>query len=118
MTGDGGFYLNMTELWTAAQEKVDIVILVMNDQGYGVIKDIQDTLYGGRHYAADPVGPDLEGLAKLAHMPFWRVSSIADLGPALSEAITLDGPALIEVDMTEFGPYPPYFVAPPYAAKG
>ena len=118
MTGDGGFYLNMTELWTAAQEGADVVIMVMNDQGYGVIKDIQNTLYGGRHYAADPIGPDLEGLAKLADMPFWRVSAEDELGPKLKEAIALDGPALLEVDMTKFGPYPPYFVAPPYAEKG
>jgi len=117
MTGDGGFFLNMTELWTASQENTDVVIMVMNDKGYGVIKDIQDTLYGGRHFAADPIGPDLEGLAKLANMPYLRVSSEAELGPKLSEAIAVDGPVLLEVDMTKFGPYPPYFVAPPYAAK-
>ncbi len=117
MTGDGGFFLNMTELWTAAQENADVVIMVMNDQGYGVIKDIQDQLYGGRHFAADPVGPDLEGLAALARLPFWRVSTVDELGPKLREAIAVDGPALLEVDMTKFGPYPPYFIPPPYAAK-
>lgn len=117
MTGDGGFYLNLSELWTASQENADVVIMVMNDQGYGVIKDIQDTLYGGRHYAADPIGPDLEGLAKLANMPFWRISALEELAPKLREAIAVDGPALVDVDMTKFGPYPPYFVAPPYAAK-
>jgi acetolactate synthase-1/2/3 large subunit len=117
MTGDGGFYLNMTELWTAAQEKADVVIMVMNDQGYGVIKDIQTTLYGGRHFAADPIGPDLEGLAKLADMPFWKISALDELGPKLKQAIETDGPALVEVDMTKFGKYPPYFVAPPYAEK-
>lgn len=117
MTGDGGFMLNLTELWTAAQERADVVIMVMNDKGYGVIKDIQNTLYGGRHFAADPVGPDLEGLAALAGLPFWRVSSVDELGPKLAEAIAVDGPALVDVDMTKIGKYPPYFVAPPYAAK-
>lgn len=117
MTGDGGFFLNMTELWTAVQENADVVIMVMNDKGYGVIKDIQNTLYGGRHFAADPVGPDFEGLAKLAGLPFSRVATEAELGPMLTEAIAVDGPALLEVDMTKFGPYPPYFVAPAYAAK-
>ncbi|MEM8973073.1 MAG: thiamine pyrophosphate-binding protein [Pseudomonadota bacterium] len=117
MTGDGGFYLNMTELWTAVQEKADIVVMVMNDAGYGVIKDIQTSMYGGRHFAADPIGPDLEGLAKLAGMPFWRVSKLDELGPNLKAAIDVDGPALVEVDMTKFGPYPPYFAPPPYASK-
>jgi len=117
MTGDGGFFLNMTELWTAVQENADIVIMVMNDKGYGVIKDIQNSLYGGRHFAADPIGPDFEGLARLADMAFFRVSALEELGPRLGEAIGVDGPALLEVDMTKFGPYPPYFVPPPYAAR-
>ncbi|MGI9424447.1 MAG: thiamine pyrophosphate-dependent enzyme, partial [Hyphomicrobiaceae bacterium] len=117
MTGDGGFHLNMTELWTAVQENADVVILVMNDKGYGVIKDIQDLLYGGRHFAADPTGPDLEGLANLAGLPFWRVSAIGELEPSLNHAIAIDGPALVEVDMTKFGRYPPYFAPPPYASK-
>ncbi len=118
LTGDGGFYLNITELWTAAQEQADVTIVVMNDFGYGVIKDIQDTLYGGRHFAADPIGPDLEGLAKLAGgMPFWRVSALEQLAPKLAEAIAVPGPALVEIDMRQFGKYPRYFAPPPYATK-
>ncbi len=115
MTGDGGFALNMTELWTAAQERPDVVIMVMNDKGYGVIKDIQDVLYGGRHFVADPVGPDLEGLAKLANLPFWRVSAVSELAENMTAAIAHDGPALVEVDMTKIGSYPRYFAAPAYA---
>ncbi len=117
MTGDGGFHLNMTELWTAVQENADVVIMVMNDNGYGVIKDIQDTLYGGRHFAADPVGPDLAGLAKLAGLAFWRVAAVDRLGPSLCEAIAVDGPALVEIDMAKFGRYPVYFAPPPYAKQ-
>ena len=49
--GDGGFLLNMGELATAVQERADMVIVLMNDKGYGVIKNIQDAQYGGRrHY--------------------------------------------------------------------
>ena len=115
MTGDGGFALNMTELWTASQERPDVVIMVMNDKGYGVIKDIQDVLYGGRHFVADPVGPDLEGLAKLANLPFWRISDVSELAENMSAAIAHDGPALVEVDMSKIGTYPRYFAAPAYA---
>ena len=73
MCGDGGFFLNLTELWTAVQEKVDIVFVVMNDKGYGVIKHIQSTLYGGRHYFGDLLGPDLEKLCEVAGMHYVRV---------------------------------------------
>lgn len=117
ITGDGGFYLNMTELWTATQEKPDVAIVIFNDGGYGVIKDIQDTLYGGRHYFADPIGPDLKGLAALADLPYFRVESEAEMGPQLKAAIDHDGPTLLEVDMTKIGKIPRYFQPPPYAAK-
>src|SRR5690606_34037986 len=40
MCGDGGFFLNIAELLTATQEKADVMFLVMNDKGYGVIKHI------------------------------------------------------------------------------
>ena len=117
ITGDGGFYLNMTELWTAAQEKPDVAIVIFNDAGYGVIKDIQDALYGERHYFADPIGPDLEGLAKLAGLPYFRVSSVNEMGPQLKAAIATEGPSLVEVEMTKIGKLPRYYQPPPYAVK-
>ena len=59
MTGDGGFFLNVGELWTAVQEKLDLTVIVMNDRGYGVIKRIQDATQQGRRFFADLQGPDL-----------------------------------------------------------
>ena len=53
MTGDGGFFLNVGELWTAVQENLDMVVIVMNDHGYGVSKRIQDATSQGRRFYAD-----------------------------------------------------------------
>ena len=75
MTGDGGFFLNVGELWTAVQENLDLSIIVMNDRGYGVIKRIQDATAQGRRFFADLQGPDLGQLAALAGIPFWKVES-------------------------------------------
>jgi acetolactate synthase I/II/III large subunit len=109
LTGDGGFALNMTELWTAVQEKLDLVIVVMNDNGYGVIRQIQDAQYGGRHVYGDLKVPDLEGVAKLAGIPFWRVSSADRLEQMIKWAIDAAGPSLVEVDVASIGAIPPYF---------
>ena len=73
LCGDGGLFLNVGELATAVQENVDIVLIVMNDGGYGVIKNIQDHSYGGRHYFADLKSPDLGEFAKVMGMHFGRV---------------------------------------------
>ncbi|VTU45637.1 Acetolactate synthase large subunit (plasmid) [Variovorax sp. SRS16] len=110
MAGDGGFAMNMTELWTAVQEKLDIVILVMNDGGYGVIKHIQDSLYEGRRHYGDLLSPDFGQLAQLAGMPFWKVRATRELGEMVGRAVAAKGPAMVEVDMSGIGEFPPYVV--------
>jgi acetolactate synthase-1/2/3 large subunit len=117
MTGDGGFFLNLGEIWTAAQENIDCCILVMNDAQYGVIKDIQDALYGERHYFADPVGPPLDKLAELCGMPYFKCSDGSKFGETVAAALKVNGPTMVEVDMNAIGEFPRYFVPPPYAAK-
>ncbi|MFX4222667.1 MAG: thiamine pyrophosphate-binding protein [Thalassobaculum sp.] len=115
ISGDGGFAMNLGELWTAADERADVVFLVMNDRGFGVIKHIQDSLYGGRHHFADPTPPDFRRLAEGSGMPYAVVQSVAALESALGEALAHPGPALVEVDMAAIGPYPRYYAPPPYA---
>jgi acetolactate synthase-1/2/3 large subunit len=117
ISGDGGFFLNLTELWTAAQERADAVFIVMNDRGYGVIRHIQDSLYEGRRYFHDIKGPNFEELAKVAGIPYGKVSKASELGDKVATAIAIDGPALVEVDMEAIGDYPPYFKPPPFAQK-
>jgi acetolactate synthase-1/2/3 large subunit len=115
MCGDGGFFLNLTELWTAVQEKVDIVFVVMNDKGYGVIKHIQDTLYGGRHYFGDLLGPDLEKLSEVAGINYVKIDQADGLEEGMSKALAVTGPSIVEVDMKTIGDFPRYFKAPSYA---
>jgi acetolactate synthase-1/2/3 large subunit len=117
MCGDGGFFLNVTELWTAAQENADVCFLVMNDKGYGVIRHIQDELYGGRRFFHDLKGPSLEALARVAGLHYGKVSAASELGDRVTEALGIGGPSLVEVDMDAIGAYPPYFKPPPYAQK-
>jgi thiamine pyrophosphate-dependent acetolactate synthase large subunit-like protein len=109
MTGDGGFFLNLGELWTAVQEELDLTVIVMNDRGYGVIKRIQDATAQGRRFFADLAGPDLGQLAALAAIPFWRVRSADGFGAAVAQSIAHHGPSLVEVDMTSVGEFPAYY---------
>jgi acetolactate synthase I/II/III large subunit len=109
MTGDGGFFLNVGELWTAVQEKLDMTVIVMNDRGYGVIKRIQDVTAQGRRFFADLQGPDLGQLAQLAGIPFWKVQNADAFGETVGKAIAHKGLGMVEVDMDEVGEFPPYY---------
>ncbi|KDC98082.1 thiamine pyrophosphate enzyme, N-terminal TPP binding domain protein [Bordetella bronchiseptica MBORD675] len=113
LTGDGGFFFNMTEMWTAVQETADIVMIVMNDGGYGVIKHMQDAMCEGRYAHSSLLAPDLLKLAELAGIPAWRVERAGDFGATVAQALATRGPTLVEVDMNAIGPFPPYY---PYSA--
>jgi acetolactate synthase-1/2/3 large subunit len=115
MCGDGGFSLGMCELFTVAQEKPDLVTMVMNDGGYGVIRHIQDAVADGRQFGHDLLTPELQGLAALAGLPYFKVSSAETVGQVVAEALAVKGPAVVEVDMRAIGAVPPYA---PYATMG
>lgn len=108
LAGDGGFAMNMPELWTALQERADLCVIVMNDGIYAAIGFLQDNLHQGRRYFGALQGPDLKSLAKVAGMPYWRVGRAADFGAIVAEALGRRGPTLVEVDMHAIGPVPPY----------
>jgi acetolactate synthase I/II/III large subunit len=109
MTGDGGFFLNVGELWTAAQENLDLTVIVMNDRGYGVIKRIQDATAQGRRFYADLESPDLEKLSALSDIPYFRVSQADTFGETVAQALAIKGLTMVEVDMTAVGDFPPYY---------
>jgi len=113
MSGDGGFAVNLTELFTAAQEKVDIVVLVMNDNGYGVIKHMQDGGYGGRRCYGDLIPPDFEKLAAAARTPYLRARSIEETAAQVARGLETKGPVFVEVQMDGIGPFPNYISPPP-----
>jgi acetolactate synthase-1/2/3 large subunit len=113
LCGDGGLFLNVGELATAVQENAEIVVIVMNDGGYGVIKNIQDHGYGGRHYFADLKAPDLGEFAKVMGIHFARVRHADEFADAMRCALAQRGPSMIEVDMKSVGPYPVPFGGPP-----
>ena len=113
LAGDGGFALNLGELGTLMQEKVDVKIVLMNDRGYGVIRNIQDAQYGGRRAYVDLVTPDFEQLAGAYGLPFFKVKEKNGFQSSLENAMGVKGPALVEVDMNAIGPYASAFAGPP-----
>jgi acetolactate synthase-1/2/3 large subunit len=116
LSGDGGLQLCIGELATLVQEDADVLLLVMNDRGYGVIRNIQDHNFGGRHYLANILTPDLQAIAAAIGVPSTRVADTASFERALADLGGRRGPALLEVDMLAFGPYAAAFAGPPVRA--
>lgn len=113
LAGDGGFILNLGEMATAVQEKTDLVLILMNDQGYGVIKNIQDVYYGGRRHYVDLHTPDYTVLSAAMGFRHIKVDNLNNMADALQKASQQPGPCMIEVDMLAIGPFKTAFAGPP-----
>ena len=101
--GDGGFMFHATELATAAQYQVPLVVCVFNDSGYGVLRWLQDTRFG-RINETDLGKMDFSKMAESMGVPGIRVASVEEFEAAFSEAMAATGPCLIDIDMEHFAP--------------
>ena len=94
--GDGGFMMNSQELETAARLGIDLTVLVLNDNAFGMIKwkqqheDYPD-------YGMDVSNPDFMQYAKSYGVRGHRPGSTAEFLPLLREALARPGIDLIEV---------------------
>jgi acetolactate synthase I/II/III large subunit len=118
LLGDGGTMVNLGELATAVDAKADIAFILMNDRGYGVIRNIQDAQFGGRRHYADLHTPDFGLICAALGLPHQRVARVEDFAAALDGALAKSGPQLVEVDMVAIGPFPESFAGPPAGAAG
>ena len=103
ISGDGGFMYNVQELATMAQQKINLVAVVFNDNAYGNVKRIQQQSFGGRTIASDLHNPDFAKLAELFGVRGMRAEGPEAFKSTLERALSLDEPVLIEVPV---GPMP------------
>ncbi|WP_328539667.1 thiamine pyrophosphate-binding protein [Streptomyces sp. NBC_00344] len=111
MAGDGGLAVHLGELLTLAQERPALTLVVFNDGGYGVLRNMQDR-YGGRRSGVDLVTPDFELLARACGLPYARIGATEHAQPVLEHAIASGGPVLVEVDLAALGPMKNPFTPP------
>ena len=97
ISGDAGFAMNVQELETAVRLKLNIVAMVWVDGEYGLIKWKQQDGFDGKHSDLAFGNPNFAKLAEAYGMWGQEISSADQLVPALEEAFSLDGPALIAV---------------------
>lgn len=115
MAGDGGFMVNVGEMATAAQENLPLIVVLFDDAGYGVLRNIQDAAYG-RQVAVDLLSPDFVLLGQSMGFDSTRIGSADEFVTALEKAVELKKPRMIVVDMEAVGPMAKPFGGPPGAA--
>ena len=101
ITGDGGFQYNLQELATAAQYGIHPIVLMFNDNAWGVLKKYQQDRFNGRVMATDLVNPDFVKLFDSYGFEGTRVSSVKELTRALESALADGRTQLIEAQIPD-----------------
>lgn len=97
-TGDGAMLYTNQALWTAAQAKARLIILVLDNSGYVVLRECGDFLGVGHELPGmDVAGIDYVKLAESFGVEAFRVERYADLGPAFDRALAATGPILVSI---------------------
>ncbi len=101
ITGDGGFQYNFQELATAAQYGINPIVVIFNDNAWGVLKAYQQDRYHGRLMGTELVNPDFVKLFDSYGFAGTRVKTVAELTRALEAAVPADRIQLIEVQIPD-----------------
>jgi acetolactate synthase-1/2/3 large subunit len=94
--GDGGFMMNSQELETAVRLKLGLIVLIVNDSAYGMIKWKQKEM-GFQDFGLDFHNPDFVKYAESYGASGHRVDKTEALGPLISRCFEIPGVHIIDV---------------------
>lgn len=104
VAGDGSSMYSISELATAKQHNAPVTWLIVDDGGYGILREYMIDTFGKATHT-ELARPDFVKLAEAFGVPAQRVAP-EDVGAALTSAFAADGPNVVVVDvlLKMFGP--------------
>lgn len=93
VAGDGGFMFGISELLSARQHGLDAKLLLVDDGGYGILREYQRTASGQEH-GVDLTQPDFEALITACGVPV-RTTTPERIDSDLKWAFGVKGPAVL-----------------------
>jgi acetolactate synthase-1/2/3 large subunit len=96
--GDGGFMMNSQEMETAVRLKLNLVVLILRDDSYGMIRWKQAAA-GFSDWGLQFGNPDFVAYAKSYSAEGHRIETAADLVPLLERCFDAGGVHLVDIPM-------------------
>ena len=97
LVGDGSAMYSIQALWTAAQRKLPLTIVVINNAGYGAMRSFSQVMQVRNVPGLDLPGIDFVRIAQGLGCDAVRVTKSSELAPALKRGLTHHGVSLVEV---------------------
>ena len=96
VTGDGSFHMNLNELCTAVSHRLPLVILLMDNNTLGMVRQWQGLFYGKR-YSQTTLDrkTDYIKLAEAFGAKGYTIAGEKDILPVLQKAFAEAGPVLV-----------------------
>jgi benzoylformate decarboxylase len=97
LIGDGSAMYSIQALWTAAQRKLPLTVVVINNAGYGAMRSFSQVMQVRNVPGLDLPGIDFVKIAQGMGCDAVRVGKTSELAAALKHGLAHDGVSLIEV---------------------
>jgi benzoylformate decarboxylase len=97
LIGDGSAMYSIQALWTAAQRKLPLTVVVINNAGYGAMRSFSQVMQVRNVPGLELPGIDFVKLAEGMGCHAVRVTKSSDLADALKDGLSYEGTSLIEV---------------------
>src|SRR5437870_9164008 len=97
LIGDGSAMYSIQALWTAAQRRLPMTVVVINNSGYGAMRSFSQVMQVRNVPGLDLPGLDFVKLAEGMGCDATRVTKSSELAPALKHALSHNGTSLVEV---------------------
>jgi benzoylformate decarboxylase len=97
LIGDGSAMYSIQALWTAAQRKLPLTVVVINNAGYGAMRSFSQVMQVRNVPGLDLHGIDFVRIAQGLGCDAVRVAKSSELAPVLKRGLAHDGVSLIEV---------------------
>ncbi|GFO70135.1 acetolactate synthase [Geomonas limicola] len=101
VTGDGSLQMNLQELQTIVHNKFPVKLMVLNNNGYLLIRHSQGNFMEGRLIGESPATgvsfPDLKKIAKAYGISYVKISRLSELSAKLDQVKELTGPVICEI---------------------
>jgi acetolactate synthase I/II/III large subunit len=97
-SGDGSLLMNLQELATAAEENVEVKIILLNNAQLGMVRQQQELFYGGRYHGSSLKKlTDFAAIARGFGVRAFDLGEAENPGTTLAAALRQTGPCLINV---------------------
>jgi acetolactate synthase-1/2/3 large subunit len=98
VSGDGSLLMNIQEMATAAEQGLDVTVVLLNNVCLGLVHQQQELFFKANHFSSVyEVSVDFPRIAQGFGWKTWDLAGAADPDAVLGEALSHRGPALVHV---------------------